>query len=87
MKERMSPLGHKPGELYIPEGNSKNGQQIGFIWEGDVYRPATHQELLVAVQQAEAEKHPLINRLSRRRIRQMKAQSDVRYLGQPRTRY
>lgn len=86
MSKEISPLGHRIGELHIPEKNGGNGEQVGFVWEGSAYRLATRQELLAA-QQAEAEKHPLVDRLSKRKVRQLKAYSGVRYLGQPRAKY
>ncbi len=86
MDKEISPLGHQIGEVFIPERPDENGVVIGFVWHGDVYTLADRQELLEA-QQAKAEKHPLAIRLSRRRLRQLKTQSGVRYLGQPKPRY
>ncbi|OGE37363.1 hypothetical protein A3B45_02970 [Candidatus Daviesbacteria bacterium RIFCSPLOWO2_01_FULL_39_12] len=86
MKEKISPLGHRIGEVYIPPKNGENGAKVGFVWERGCYRLATEREILAALQD-EVEMRPLVENLSRRKIRQLKVQSGVRYLGQPKPRY
>lgn len=86
MAEKISPLGHEIGKVYLPPKNGENGEKVGFVWEGNVYRLATKQEILEA-QLVEEAKHPLVNRLSKRKVRQLKVQSSVRDLGQPKAKY
>ncbi len=70
MKE-ISPVGTKIGEVYFPPKNGENGDRVAFVWEGDVFRFATKQEILTALQ-TELEKQPLVNKLSRRQLRKIK---------------
>lgn len=86
MKQEISPVGSKIGEVYFPPKSGENGKTVAFIWDGDAFRFARPQEILAA-QQAEAEKHPLVNRLPKREVRQLKVLYGSRYLGQPRIRY
>lgn len=48
MTTEISLVGTGINEVYFPPKSGENGNRVGFVWEGQVFRFATPQEILAA---------------------------------------